>query len=184
MAYVHSKILRRRFFMRIVNWVDFIKQFQKGIEPEQVIERIKEDFDAVRESVFEGERVVIRIAEGFRAEIEFGYEIGHFDMKKITHDFNIIRKYNQMEEQLQEAVEQIKEILKDNPEIIQKLDEYISEQTKFPLFNIVFYHKTKIYKAVNQIPYDFVETYLERALENFGIFVNPDTSEVAAETEN
>lgn len=170
--------------MRIINWVNLIQQFQNGIEPEHIMKQIKNDFVAVREGVFEGERVVVRIAEGFRAEIEFGYEIGHIDMKKITHDFNIIRKYNQMEEKLHETVEMIKEILKDCPEIIERLDEYINEQTQFPLFNITFYRKTKIYKAVNRIPYDFVETFLERALENFGIVITPENMEIATETEN
>lgn len=169
--------------MRIINWVNLVKQFQNGVETENIIKLLKKDIDAVREGAFEGERVVIRIAEGFRAEIEFGYEIGHFDMKKITHDFNIIRKYNQMEEKLHETVEMIKEILKDSPEVIEKLDEFVNEQTQFPLFNIIFYHKTKIFKAIDRIPYEFVETYLERALENFGIVINPETEKIATETE-
>jgi hypothetical protein len=158
--------------MQIVDWVKIIKEFQHSAMRENITKLIKNDFNAIRDSAFEGERVIIRIAEGFRAEIEFGYEIGHFDMKKITNDFNMIRQYKQMEEQLFETVEEIKEILKNNTAALEKLDEYINEKTQFPLFNITFYHKTKIFKAISGIPYDFAETYLERALENFGIFIN------------
>lgn len=163
--------------MQITDWVKLVKEFRNSATPENIIEIIKNDINAIRDGVFEGERVIIRIAEGFRAEVEFGYEIGHFDMKKITNDFNIIRKYNQMEEKLYETVAVIKEILKDNYEALERLDEYINEQTQFPLFNITFYHKAKIFKAVSQIPYEFVETYLERALENFGIYINPAETE-------
>jgi uncharacterized protein YjgD (DUF1641 family) len=169
--------------MQIVNWVDLIREFQNSATPENITELIKNDFNTIRDGVFEGERVIIRIAEGFRAEVEFSYEIGHFDMKKITNDFNIIRKYNQMEEKLHETVEEIKEILKDNNEALDRLDEYINEQTQFPLFNITFYHKTKIFKAISGIPYDFAETYLERALENFGIYINPVETETQTKTE-
>jgi hypothetical protein len=169
--------------MKIINWVNLINQFQSNAPTEDILEIIRNDFDEVREGAFDGERVVVRIVEGFRAEIEFGYEIGHFDMKKITNDFNIIRKYNQMEEKLYETVEEIKEILKDNQEALERLDEYIHEQTQFPLFNITFYHKTKIFKAVSRIPYDFVESYLERALENFGIFLAPPKTDPSIQPE-
>lgn len=169
--------------MQIVNWVNLIKEFRNSVAPEGITKIIKNDLNAIRDGVFDGERVIIRIVEGFRAEIEFAYEIGHFDMKKITNDFNIIRKYNQMEEKLHETVEEIKEILKDNNEALERLDEYVNEQTQFPLFNITFYHKTKIFKAISRIPYDFAETYLERALENFGIFINPEETDTQTKTE-
>ena len=158
--------------MKIIDWVRPIEKIQSDPEQASLIECIKNDFQSIRESLFYGDQVIIRVSEGYRLEVFFIYEFGGYDIKKVTKDFRQIYKVNEAYGELVKKSNEVREKLKDNQEALEEFNDYFNRNIQFPLFQINFYRKTRITKSVSGIPYDFIRLYIEDVLESFGIKVD------------
>lgn len=166
--------------MRIYDWTKLIKRYVTDSKADQaeLIESFRDEFQEIRDSLFDGDKVIIRFGEGFRAEAYYTYQIGHFDIRKVSRDFRRIYEYNQSFQQMQETVVKIRDLLKDHQDILDTFNSYIQQTTELPLFEINFIRDNKVKKSVSGIPYDFVEAYIEGVLESNGIYVKVVQSKV------
>lgn len=153
--------------MKIIDWTRIIKSFQNGANKENSLAIIRDDFNAIRENLFHGHKVIVRIAEGLRLEVRFIYEIGQLDIKKISRDFNLIREYNQRAQQAQELIEKMRETLKDDREALEDFNAYIDQKMNQPLFELNVVRENKVYKSISSIPYEIVIAYIEGLVESF-----------------
>lgn len=161
--------------MKIIDWTRILKTWKDDPSKERfVIELIKNDFNVIRENVLSCNKVIIRFFEGLRIEIRFLNEIGRFDPKKVSKDFNKIREYNMQIQELLKLAEKIRIILKDYPDKIKEFDQWIDSKINHPLFEISFILDNKVLKSVSGIPYFLVETHLEGFLLGYKLEIDSE----------
>ena len=138
----------------IIDWTQSIKNLKSNpTQKDRIIEAFNSDLERILEGACKGDLIIIRFSEGFRAEVRFLDRIGLVDPKKITKDFNLIRRYELQIEKLKELRDQLADQLKDYPEKVAELDEYIRRKVEHPLFAINYIHKNKVVKSFSGVPY-------------------------------
>ncbi len=121
----------------IIDWIQSIKNMKSDpAQEDMIIKTFTTDLERILEGACNGEWIIIRFSEGFRAEVRFLNEIGLVDQKTISKDFNIIRQYDLQTEKLLELRDQLADKLKGYPEKIGELDEFIKQKLEYPLFEI------------------------------------------------
>lgn len=152
----------------IIDWIQSIKNLKSDpAQEDMVFETFTNDLQRIPDSVCNGDQVIIRFIEGFRAEVRFLNEIGFVDPKKFSKDFNIIRQYDLQSEKLMELRDQLADKLKDYPEKIAEFDEYIKQKLEHPLFEINYVLNNKVLKSFSGIPYLHVHMSLMGMLMAF-----------------
>ena len=152
----------------IIDWIQSIKTMKSDpAQEEQMIESFVKDLRRIMESVCHGDRVIIRFSKGFRAEVRSLNERGLLNLKTLTKDFNKIRQYDLQIEQLRELRDQLAEDLKDHPEKIGEVDEWLKRKLEHPLFEINYVLDQKVVKSFSRIPYTHIHLSLLGMLAAF-----------------
>lgn len=138
----------------IIDWTQLIKNLKSDpTQKDKSIEAFNSDLERILKGACQGELIIIRFSEGFRMEVRFLNRIGLIDPKKITKDFNLIRRYELQIEKLNELRDQLANQLKDYPEKVAELDEYIRRKVEHPLFAINYVLNNKVVKSFSGVPY-------------------------------
>ena len=138
----------------IIDWIQSIKNLKSDpTQKDRIFEAFNSDLERIFESACKGDLIIIRFSEGFRMEVRFLNRIGLVDPKKITRDFNLIRRYELQLEKLKELRDQLADQLKDSPEKVAELDEYIRRKVEHPLFAVNYIHNNKVVKSFSGVPY-------------------------------
>lgn len=159
----------------IIDWTQSIKNLKSDpTQKDRIIEAFNSDLKRILESACKGDLIIIRFSEGFRAEVRFLDRIGLVDPKKITKDFNLIRRYELQLEKLKELRDQLADQLKDSPEKVAELDEYIRRKVEHPLFAINYILDNKVVKSFSGVPY--LNVHMSLLVMLIAFYLNEESS--------
>lgn len=138
----------------IIDWTNSIKTLKNDPSQENMVfETFTNDLRRILDGACNGDLVIIRFSEGFRAEVRFLNEVGFPDLKSTVNDFNKIRQYNLQIEKIGELRDQAAELLKDYPEKSLEFDKYITQNLEQPLFEINYVLNNKVLKSFSRVHY-------------------------------
>jgi hypothetical protein len=167
----------------LINWTNQIKSFLEiasDSDRNQIIDSIKQDIKTLESTLFNGEKIILVFASGSRFEIYPLFENEELDIRNITKDFNQIYQFNSLKNRMSEIEAELRDALKNDPDVFAEFEKYIEFKHSSPLFSIDLYKDNKINKSYKKLTYRNIESYIHGILGGLGIVVDDKYAKYAS----